>query len=217
MRLTGLCVDGGTRCECPHGLGCTTAACGWAGQTCELAACVDSISCENLGYCAGSNTCRCQPGFYGRTGVSQCTETRCGDRVTTSGEECDDGNVVGNDGCSATCQLEPLPSGFARTLSQTWMARSVPLDVLSSSGAVTAASLASQLGVEESQIRITSQDGERVYYEIREYETTCNIELCEIDSTEKCAMQQGSPTCICKEGYGGDKCQTRTYLQLLYS
>lgn len=33
----------------------------------------------------------------------------CGDRVVDAGEQCDDGNRAGNDGCSATCLLEPPP------------------------------------------------------------------------------------------------------------
>jgi len=31
----------------------------------------------------------------------------CGNSVIESGEQCDDGNTVSGDGCSATCQLEP--------------------------------------------------------------------------------------------------------------
>ncbi len=143
----------------------------------------------------------------------QCTETRCGDGYTTaeSREECDDGNVIANDGCSTSCKLEPLPSGFARTLSQEWMARSVPRAVLMNQNTVTPDSLARELGVDVGQIRIVSQDDDRVYYEVREYETICNIELCEISNTDKCVMQHGKPTCLCKEGYGGDRCETRTH------
>jgi fibro-slime domain-containing protein len=33
----------------------------------------------------------------------------CGDGVIEPGEECDDGNIVSNDGCSATCVSENLP------------------------------------------------------------------------------------------------------------
>ncbi|HEY4240257.1 MAG TPA: DUF4215 domain-containing protein [Kofleriaceae bacterium] len=36
----------------------------------------------------------------------------CGNGVTESGEQCDDGNTTGGDGCSATCQTE---SGFSCT------------------------------------------------------------------------------------------------------
>jgi cysteine-rich repeat protein len=30
----------------------------------------------------------------------------CGNIIRESGEECDDGNIVGGDGCSPSCQLE---------------------------------------------------------------------------------------------------------------
>jgi cysteine-rich repeat protein len=39
----------------------------------------------------------------------------CGDKLTTYGEQCDDGNIVANDGCSATCQVE---TGFTCDNSQ---------------------------------------------------------------------------------------------------
>lgn len=32
----------------------------------------------------------------------------CGDNITTQGEECDDGNTVNGDGCSANCLIEGL-------------------------------------------------------------------------------------------------------------
>jgi cysteine-rich repeat protein len=37
----------------------------------------------------------------------------CGDGMQESGEECDDGNVVPGDGCSATCTLEPCSAAPA--------------------------------------------------------------------------------------------------------
>jgi cysteine-rich repeat protein len=33
-----------------------------------------------------------------------CTVPRCGDRIMDGGEVCDDGNVVGGDGCAADCR-----------------------------------------------------------------------------------------------------------------
>ena len=38
-------------------------------------------------------------------------ENYCGDGILYAGEECDDGNLVDGDGCSATCEIEvqPLP------------------------------------------------------------------------------------------------------------
>src|SRR5262249_41882138 len=34
----------------------------------------------------------------------------CGDKHVDTGEQCDDGNQMNGDGCSATCQNEPAPS-----------------------------------------------------------------------------------------------------------
>ncbi len=52
----------------------------------------------------------------GKPGVNctaQCAQVSpyesCGDGVVTAGEECDDGNVRGGDGCSSKCTLEPIP------------------------------------------------------------------------------------------------------------
>jgi hypothetical protein len=82
--------------------------------------------------------------------------------------------------------------------------------VLTERTSVTAESLARELGVDLAQIRIVRQDAEHIYYEVREYETTCSMDLCELSHTDKCVMQQGKPTCICGEGYGGEKCESRT-------
>jgi cysteine-rich repeat protein len=38
--------------------------------------------------------------------TSDDTSARCGDGILDSGEQCDDGNNVSGDGCSATCQTE---------------------------------------------------------------------------------------------------------------
>ena len=35
-----------------------------------------------------------------------CSLPRCGDQIIDDGEDCDDGNVVGDDGCSQSCRLE---------------------------------------------------------------------------------------------------------------
>jgi cysteine-rich repeat protein len=49
--------------------------------------------------------------FYaddGRHGEELWALTPCGDGVVEAGEDCDDGNRVSGDGCSATCQSEAL-------------------------------------------------------------------------------------------------------------
>ena len=40
-----------------------------------------------------------------------CLETTCGDGVVDEGEECDDGNILDNDGCSAECKVERCGDG----------------------------------------------------------------------------------------------------------
>lgn len=44
-------------------------------------------------------------------GSATCLTHSCGDGVLDDGEECDDGNTVGGDGCSATCTTEQRLEG----------------------------------------------------------------------------------------------------------
>eukprot|EP01043_Picozoa_sp_COSAG02_P081495 COSAG02_NODE_19940_length_857_cov_0.734828_1_plen_258_part_10 len=90
------------------------------------------------GRCGGPNTCACPSGWHGTEGPQQCTHTKCGDGVVTTlatctgvpcdmvngrctcsspdnpVEQCDDGNTIADDGCSPTCQFEPLPQDVTR-------------------------------------------------------------------------------------------------------
>ncbi|MCA9770950.1 MAG: DUF4215 domain-containing protein, partial [Myxococcales bacterium] len=45
-------------------------------------------------------------GSGGMDNLRLCPDGECGDGNLDAGEQCDDGNVVDNDGCSATCQVE---------------------------------------------------------------------------------------------------------------
>ena len=49
----------------------------------------------------GAGGALCTPGMPG------CSKAFCGDGVVEAPEECDDGNVVSGDGCSASCNWEP--------------------------------------------------------------------------------------------------------------
>ena len=40
--------------------------------------------------------------------------TQCGDNVRAGAEECDDGNTLNGDGCSALCQIERQDCGNGR-------------------------------------------------------------------------------------------------------
>ena len=79
---------------------------------------LDSV-CSIAGtVCTGPGDC---PQFED---CNTCASALCGDGVTDPGEQCDDGNTTGGDGCSATCQSEggvcpPAPDpecqdGFAK-------------------------------------------------------------------------------------------------------
>jgi MYXO-CTERM domain-containing protein len=48
---------------------------------------------------------------------TNCTPARCGDLVIDSLESCDDGNQLGGDGCSPSCQSEPIATTDVPTTS----------------------------------------------------------------------------------------------------
>jgi cysteine-rich repeat protein len=45
----------------------------------------------------------------------QVIDATCGDTVVNTGEQCDDGNATGGDGCGATCQIEPIGNAMLPT------------------------------------------------------------------------------------------------------
>jgi cysteine-rich repeat protein len=47
--------------------------------------------------------CNCEAGWY--RNLTSCVST-CSDGIRVEGEECDDGNNVGDDGCSALCRID---------------------------------------------------------------------------------------------------------------
>ncbi len=67
--------------------------------TCKMSACGDGIVDKNAGeQCEPPNTNTCD---------AQChLKPVCGNGMRENGEQCDDGNTVNLDGCSATCQFE---------------------------------------------------------------------------------------------------------------
>ncbi len=54
----------------------------------------------------GTGNGHLEPGSYG-IAVSGCSVGSCGNGAVCSGEECDDGNGAGGDGCSSQCEIEP--------------------------------------------------------------------------------------------------------------
>ncbi len=59
-----------------------------------------------------SSTCIIEPGFNCTGEPSVCTTT-CGDAIVGGTEQCDDGNLQPNDGCSETCQVVLLDLNVA--------------------------------------------------------------------------------------------------------
>ncbi len=95
-------------------------------QACTSAVCGDGYVnsaanefCDDSNLNAGDgcgNTCAVEAGYSCAGTVSVCTligkgkeDTFCGNNIVEVGEECDDGNSVGGDGCSATCAAEAPP------------------------------------------------------------------------------------------------------------
>ncbi len=102
---------------------------------------------DHAGACSLASVASLAPGAYfarieAPAGASQAAATfpyqlhastfHCGDAALAIGEECDDGNVTGGDGCSATCKVEvneTEPNGtivLADAYSSPWIARIDP-------------------------------------------------------------------------------------------
>jgi cysteine-rich repeat protein len=109
------CTDGTATCgansTCTNTPGAYTCACdpGYAGDAtgrdCQNIDDCAAAPCHNGGTCTDgiqAFTCTCAPGYVGDT----CDLTVCGDGIVIAGEQCDDGNNVDGDGCSAACGIE---------------------------------------------------------------------------------------------------------------
>lgn len=187
----------------------------------------------NLGVCGGPNTCRCPSGWHGNEGPMQCTHTKCGDGVVTtlatctgvpcsslngacscSGpdnpvEQCDDGNNIAEDGCSPTCQLEPLPEDVVRREVQRPGGVLRQADVYNSaSTAPSIETVAATLARSPSEICcveiVGSGPDAEVVYKFVETVLTCLGEsdedgtarsYCENDGL--CELRGGNKVCIC--------------------
>ncbi len=128
----GIC-SGAVPNPCDDGVGCTEDLCNEAADVC-INNPMDA-ACDNGLFCDGTETCDavldCQPGtpvdcddadictddacnedsnacdnVFDPTNDPSCVIAECGNGVVEEGEQCDDGNTVGGDCCSAECAFE---------------------------------------------------------------------------------------------------------------
>jgi cysteine-rich repeat protein len=101
----GICGPGENGLNCPD----DCAVCGNGvlepGEECDDGNLIPGDGCSAT--CTQENYCGngiCDPGENGLNCPDDCAV--CGNGVLEPGEECDDGNIIPGDGCSATCTLE---------------------------------------------------------------------------------------------------------------
>ncbi len=106
MCTAGRCVGVAVEGSCDDGNPCT------GGDVCAAGACqgapVDGTPCDDGKACTGHDTCRAG----GCLGTPLCGD---GHLDASCGEECDDGNTTGTDGCSSECRYDTLVGGTAPT------------------------------------------------------------------------------------------------------
>jgi cysteine-rich repeat protein len=98
---------------------------------CQFTCAVDA-NCDDGKACNGAETCvghickqgtplddgtSCGSAMLCRAGV--CVASRCGDKIVTAPEECDDGNVTDGDGCDSNCKFSCKSSDPARNCTPT--------------------------------------------------------------------------------------------------
>src|SRR5690242_15958205 len=74
-----------------------------------LAACNTLTGTEGATQCATGIICPVDTTCAAIQAV--CITTPCGNGLVDPGEQCDDGNIMAADGCSATCQFEKCGNG----------------------------------------------------------------------------------------------------------
>ena len=219
-RHGGLCANDGS-CTCPAAQNCVQEECGWETgpdhPDCTGAVCVAGVTCNNFGYCSGSNTCTCQLGWSGSDGAEQCTIARCGDGGVTVGaaggnEECDDGNLEPGDGCDQNCQLEDLPP--TRQIQPggdyEWQQLYLPREEIYAptvSRATVAATVSTQCAcpVYAEQIQNVEQVTRQGRIEVK-YEYTELPCLSECFNGAKCVTRNFQEACDCPAGWEGADC-----------
>ena len=108
---TAVCSMGICHVNCAGGYHLCGAACVPDASTAQCGnACLPCMAVPNADVACVGGGCMhtCVAGFVDNGG--SCVSTSpltCGDRTLETGETCDDGNRVGGDGCSPSCQMEP--------------------------------------------------------------------------------------------------------------
>ncbi|MEZ4335246.1 MAG: DUF4215 domain-containing protein [Sandaracinaceae bacterium] len=103
-----LCENGSaTPCptSCDDGNACTIDTLVGSAATCNAECSVAPVTA-----CSMTGDGCCPSGCTSSTDAD-CTAT-CGNSIVEAGETCDDGNTTAGDGCSATCQAEPVAFRF---------------------------------------------------------------------------------------------------------
>ncbi len=132
----GVCVGGGPNL-CDDGVACTLDSCDETGDVCVNVP--DDTVCDDGQFCNGVETCDttldCLPGsavncndndictddscnegtgacdnIFDPTNDPSCVLNVCGNGLVETGEQCDDGNTVDGDCCSALCTFEAAGS-----------------------------------------------------------------------------------------------------------
>jgi cysteine-rich repeat protein len=93
--------------HCTTDLDCGFASCIVVGTAACSAQCTEPVKCGD-GFIQGEEQCE-PPGTLGcDTECMLKAPEKCGDTRVDTGEDCDDGNRSGHDGCSSTCQTESM-------------------------------------------------------------------------------------------------------------
>jgi len=111
----GSCLDCAILKACSVPTDCVSGVC--SGGTCQAPTCSDAVKngAETDVDCGGAACPSCGGGLACMNGLdcasgscsnNVCNPTVCGDAIKGSAEQCDDGNAVSGDCCSATCSLE---------------------------------------------------------------------------------------------------------------
>ena len=98
--MNGQCVYSNNTAACTDGDPCTT------GDACFGGACRAGtpLVCNDNNPCT-SDSCDGKSGACAHTVIPNCSF--CGNNVLEGNEQCDDGNVINGDGCSAVCSVLP--------------------------------------------------------------------------------------------------------------